>query len=319
MVSCFFRVVATLATLATLATDGLLVRADAARPPSSPPTSWTREAGQTRNSAVAGLADEDPSNDGVVAPPDVIPDCEERLRAASVSFIRAELPVKQRGRHGVQCGAEQVVIYKRGPASVRYNAAPLVSCRMALGLARLEQILVEEAQLAFGKRVVRIDHGGTYNCRTMSRFKLVSEHSYANAIDIRSVTLENGRKLSVLRDFGPVAFDARTPQSQFFRKSANRLFDEAVFSVVITPLFDELHRDHLHLDQALSSRWLTVFAVERPGKRSARAQLSACSVGPALSGVLHAWIGRAPAGAARFTAEHSFCLAPSRHVGTVAA
>ena len=31
---------------------------------------------------------------------------------------------------------------------------------------------------------------------------------------------------------------------------ANRLYDEGAFSVVITPFFDSLHRDHFHLDQA---------------------------------------------------------------------
>jgi hypothetical protein len=84
----------------------------------------------------------------------------------------------------------------------------------------------------------------------MARFDLVSEHAYANAIDIRSVTLKNGRKLSVLTSFGKLDAAPKRPEARFWRSVANRLFDEGAFSVVITPFFDALHKDHIHLDQA---------------------------------------------------------------------
>jgi hypothetical protein len=196
------------------------------------------------------LADGDPSNDLVVAPPEPIPDCEARLRAAGVEFSSAELPVKAGNAKRPTCGAPQAVVYRRGPAKVRYSPAPVVSCGMALGLARFEQVLNQEAERYLGQSVVRVEQGGTYNCRKMARFDLVSEHAYANAIDIRSVTLKNGRTLSVLKSFGRVDAEARGPEAKFWRTLANRLFDEGTFSVVITPFFDGLHKDHLHLDQA---------------------------------------------------------------------
>lgn len=196
------------------------------------------------------LADLDPDNDDVIAPPDRIDDCEGRLRAAGVSFAPADLPVKEARGKQPTCGVEQAVVYKRGPSGIRYNSAPIVSCGMALGLARLEQVLSEEAERHLGQKVARIEQGGTYNCRRMSRFDLVSEHSYANAIDIRSVTLKNGRKLTVLGSFGKLDAEPKRPESRFLRSVANRLYDEGAFSVVITPFFDALHRDHFHLDQA---------------------------------------------------------------------
>lgn len=196
------------------------------------------------------LADLDPSNDAEVAPPAKIDDCDGKLRAAGVLFAPAALPVKPATRNRPACGVEQAVVYQRGPLQVRYNTAPVVSCGMALGLARLEAVLDEEARRHLGSGIARIEQGGTYNCRKMARFRLVSEHSYANAIDIRSVTLENGRKLTVLATFGKVDAEARRPEARFWRSAANRLYDEGAFSVVITPFFDALHRDHLHLDQA---------------------------------------------------------------------
>lgn len=195
------------------------------------------------------LADVDPTNDFVVAPPEPIADCEDKLRAAGVAFTPAQLPVTPGRGKRPTCGVEQAVVYKSGPAKIRYNAPPLVSCRLALGLARFETVLSQQAQRYFGQEVSRIEQGGTYNCRKMARFDLVSEHAYANAIDIRSVTLKNGRKLSVLGGFGRIDEGPKRPEARFWRTLANRLFDEGAFSVVITPFYDSLHRDHIHLDE----------------------------------------------------------------------
>ena len=199
---------------------------------------------------VSALADLDPDNDALVAPPGVIVDCEARLQQLGVEFSRAELPVKEAHGKLPTCGVEQAIVYKRGPQGVRYNTSPVVSCGMGLGLARLESVLNEEAQRYFGQKVSRIEQGGTYNCRRMARFDLVSEHSYANAIDVRSFTLQNGRKITVLNGFGKTSVPPKRAESFFLRAVASRLYDEGAFSVVITPFFDSLHRDHIHLDQA---------------------------------------------------------------------
>lgn len=200
--------------------------------------------------SVGVLADLDPTNDDVVAPPAVIADCAARLGALGVVFRPAELPVKPGNAKRPTCGTPQAVVYQRGPAKIRYNSAPLVSCGMALGLARFEQVLNEEATRYLGQEVARVEQGGTYNCRKMARFALVSEHAYANAIDIRSVTLKNGRKLSVLSSFGKLDAEPKRAEARFWRSVANRLYDEGTFSVVITPFFDGLHKDHIHLDLA---------------------------------------------------------------------
>jgi hypothetical protein len=196
------------------------------------------------------LADLDPENDWEVAPPEPIDDCEGKLHAAGVVFAPAELPVKEAKGKRPTCGVEQAVVYKRGPAGIRYNTAPVVSCGMALGLARLEHVLNEEAERHLGSKVVRIEQGGTYNCRRMARFDWVSEHAYANAIDIKSFTLKNGHQITVLGSFGKLDAEPKRPAGRFLRRVANRLYDEGTFSVVITPFFDALHRDHFHLDQA---------------------------------------------------------------------
>ena len=69
--------------------------------------------------AAAPLADLEPANDDVVAPPELIDDCEAKLRAAGVEFTLAELPVKVGNARRPTCGTPQAVVYRRGPAKRR--------------------------------------------------------------------------------------------------------------------------------------------------------------------------------------------------------
>ncbi|MDI7269809.1 MAG: extensin family protein, partial [Myxococcota bacterium] len=133
----------------------------------------------------------------------------------------------------------------------RWSPGPVVTCGMALGLARLETIAQEEAQRLLGARVERIEHGGSYGCRRIARFPwMMSEHGFANAIDVRRFVLADGRAISVERHFGPVDEEPAAPESRFLRTLARRLYDEDVFSCVLTAFWDHLHRDHFHFDQA---------------------------------------------------------------------
>jgi hypothetical protein len=197
------------------------------------------------------LADTDPHNDGLVAPPGELAGCLEELARNEVQFQPGDIPLSQKLRDVFTCGATQVVVYKGRHGSPRYNSSPRLTCRLALGLLRFEAVAEELAQKYFQASVRRVEQGGTYSCRKMARFaNLVSEHSYANAIDIRSLQLTNGRTLSVKQHFGDIASAPTNQESAFLRELASRLYDDGVFSVVLTPFFDRLHHDHFHFDQA---------------------------------------------------------------------
>jgi hypothetical protein len=190
----------------------------------------------------------DPGDDDVVGPPEPIDDCHSRLHSAKVAFKAASLPVRVQ-RHQV-CGTPQAVVYLRGPEGIAFSPSPIVSCPLALGLARFEGLVQRLSLEFFGVRVKRIVQGGTYNCRSMARFKLVSEHSYGNAIDLYGFVLENGKSIQVLRDFGATDRAPKGKEGEFLRALARAAYDEDVFSVVVTRFFDELHRDHIHVDMA---------------------------------------------------------------------
>ncbi len=194
------------------------------------------------------LANLNPDDDAAVGPPDAIVDCEARLQAAGVTYRAAKLPLTKRG--GFVCGAPQVVEYLDGPEHIRFRPRPLVTCQLALALAHFEHVLNRTAEELLGAKVTAVTQGGTYNCRSMARFKLVSEHSYANAIDLYAFGLSDAKTVSVLKHFGSTKVEAATTEGRFLRTLAQRSFDEQVFSVVVTRYFDEIHRDHIHVDMA---------------------------------------------------------------------
>jgi hypothetical protein len=67
----------------------------------------------------------------------------------------------------------------------------------------------------------------------------VSEHAYANAIDVESFILASGRRVSVLGGFER-GEPTHTRAGSFLRAVSRRAYDEAIFSNVLTPFFDEL-------------------------------------------------------------------------------
>ena len=210
-------------------------------PPEAPPAIPVRRPG-----AYANL---DPTDDDVLGPPEPYVDCESELAQSGVTFRAASIPVHVAPKAKFMCGAPQVVTYQRGPGNIAYNAAPVVTCTMALALASFERILQKEAVALFGSPVARIDQLGTYNCRVMSAYPTwVSEHSYANAIDIGSFTLKNGKTVEVLRDFDVGDGPTKKAAAAFLRVVSQRANDEDVFSHVLTPFFDAHHRNHFHLD-----------------------------------------------------------------------
>lgn len=196
-------------------------------------------------------ANVDPDDDDTVGPPDARPTCDADLVAAGVSYKKDKLPLYTPPKTKMVCGAPQVVVYKGSPAKIGYSPSVLLTCTMALALARFETILQEEAQKTYGKRVVTIHHLGTYNCREMAAYPgWVSEHSYANAIDFADFVLEDGRTIEVLKHFSPKSPAGVTKEAKFLRAIAGRAYDEETFSVVLTPFFDAHHSNHFHVDLA---------------------------------------------------------------------
>ena len=168
--------------------------------------------------------------------------CKALLGRAGVRFVA--LPARSAG---AQCGYDDAVRFTRG-GSLEIGYAPrdlATSCPVAAGLALWGWHVVQPAALAhFGQRVASIEHFGSYSCRRIyGRAEgSWSEHSTANAVDIAGFRLEDGTRVTVLRDWNDAGKRA------FLREVRDGACD--LFATVLSPDYNQAHRDHFHFDQA---------------------------------------------------------------------
>ncbi len=128
-------------------------------------------------------------------------------------------------------------------------ANPQMTCLAATGFEMWMRHGVQPAaQEILGSRVARVEHLGTYNCRTIGGGNdgRWSEHAIGNAIDIAAFLLEDGRRISLLGDW-----DGADEAAAFLREARDAAC--ASFSTVLSPDYNAAHADHFHLDQA--DRW----------------------------------------------------------------
>lgn len=127
--------------------------------------------------------------------------------------------------------------------------SPPVTCPVAVALEiwRRES-LAPAARDILGSGVARIEHLGAFSCRRMYGASDApwSEHATANAIDIAGFVLEDGRRISVLRDW-----DGSGDKATFLRAVRDGACTS--FATVLSPDYNAAHADHLHLDQ--DARW----------------------------------------------------------------
>lgn len=132
--------------------------------------------------------------------------------------------------------------------SVALNATQTLDCPMIAALDTwVREVVQPAAQARFGERVVRIDSMGSYNCRGINNMSgaNLSEHSFANAIDVGGFTLASGRTLNITKGFnGPDA------QERAFLHEAHAGAC-GHFTTVLGPGYNIFHYNHFHMDLAM--------------------------------------------------------------------
>ncbi|MDB5867792.1 MAG: Extensin family protein [Polaromonas sp.] len=161
---------------------------------------------------------------------------------------------------GPGCGFENAVRLRT--AGVRLGAPLPLSCPMALSFFMWNKhSLQPAAQQHFGQRVAAIDHLGSYACRNINRGEGAapgkgaapatgsrSRHATADALDIAGFTLENGQRITVLKDWrgSDAALPPAAPQTQLLADAHKGACQ--FFKGVLGPDYNAVHRDHFHLE-----------------------------------------------------------------------
>ena len=127
-----------------------------------------------------------------------------------------------------------------------------LDCRLALALDDFAHVLERHGVVR-----VRVDNLYRPRARLPGR-RTSSQHRYGLAIDMMSLELANGTELSVERDWqgvpetpvcGPESRLADpTPQAITLRDIVCDVARSGIFHHILTPSYNDAHRDHLHLD-----------------------------------------------------------------------
>lgn len=173
--------------------------------------------------------------------------CMQTLRDAGVEVRRAE----DRDDGGF-CQVRGAVTVTGGAVTPLKPGGLTMQCPLAVRYVIWDrQVLQPAAEAIYGSRAVAVNNYGTYSCRRIYGSTEVSdrpsEHARANALDVASVTLADGRTVSVAADW-----DGQGPAGSQGSVLLKRLREGAcrVFSTVLSPDYNDAHKDHLHLDGA---------------------------------------------------------------------
>jgi hypothetical protein len=174
---------------------------------------------------------------------------EEEQACLASGYVRTSPLLQTRASLGGPsvCGALQP-FEMAGAAAGRVSMRPaaLLRCPMIPAVEHWVQRVVEPAaRLHLGMPVVELKVAASYSCRAMNHQwgARLSEHGYANALDISGFTLADGRTVDVKSGWwGDV-------RSRAFLRAVHRGGCD-VFTTVLGPDYDSYHRDHFHLDLA---------------------------------------------------------------------
>jgi len=166
--------------------------------------------------------------------------CQARLAADGVMFK----PLGSMSTSG-GCGGPDVVLLERiavpNGSEIAVEPPATLRCEMAEAIGHLAREDLAPLAAAMGSPLVAIENFDSYDCRGRNRISgaQLSEHGRANALDVRSLRLKDGRVVRPAYGAAPVDF-----------RRGMRMAVCARFTTVLGPGSDGYHEDHIHMDLA---------------------------------------------------------------------
>ncbi len=150
-----------------------------------------------------------------------------------------------------QCGTENPYeMSAAGGGRVSLRPAAMLRCPMIPQVERwIAEVVEPAARRLYGQPVAEVTVAASYACRPMNHRSgaHLSEHGYANALDVSRFTLAGGEVITVKGGW------YGTPRERAFLRQVH---DGACanFTTVLGPEYDANHRDHFHMDLARHGR-----------------------------------------------------------------
>jgi hypothetical protein len=162
--------------------------------------------------------------------------CHDALAAAGVDFTIAP------AEHDGACGYDEAVVVDASLSAWKAPDAMPMTCDLAAKMHLWERhIVIPAAEKYLGSPVKEIKAFGSFQCRRVAGHDRLSEHAFAKAADIAGFILEDGREISVLKDFRN-----KGAKGDFLREVHDRAC--GLFDVTLGPDYNADHANHFHLD-----------------------------------------------------------------------
>jgi len=117
--------------------------------------------------------------------------------------------------------------------------------------------LWDTVQLAKQKGVTDIVHYGTYNCRYIAGTTTMSQHAFANAIDLAGFQTTSGARYTVLGDWDDCDPTPEAAGGKLLYELAHAMHAGHVWNIILTPEYNAAHADHFHVDLTEGSDYLS--------------------------------------------------------------
>ncbi len=147
-----------------------------------------------------------------------------------------------------QCGerspvAVSAVVGEDGALSVPLTGGPIMACSFSTAIANWALDVALQAQAIIGAKLTAIETGTSYQCRRRNNAAdgKISEHGFANALDVSGFRFDNGTQVNVREGW------VQEGATAIFLRAAHAAACER-FTTVLGPDADQHHSDHFHLD-----------------------------------------------------------------------
>jgi hypothetical protein len=177
---------------------------------------------------------------GEVAEPERPTECQLRM-TADIAVIEALPPVTGANGCGVDDPVRLSAVMTKDKVRIAITPPATLRCRTAEAVAHWIREDIAPIAATLGAPLGGVANFDSYECRGRNRVAgaTISEHGKGNAIDIRAITLANGKSYE-LTDIA-----VAKPMRERLKTSAC-----ARFTTVLGPASDGFHENHVHVDLA---------------------------------------------------------------------
>ncbi|MCO4764245.1 MAG: extensin family protein [Myxococcales bacterium] len=197
-------------------------------------------------------------------------DCQKKLLARGVTFTAVPNPMGvPKGGTKKVCDIPDLLSVNPGMYGVGFRASSQTGTMVKMQMnCTFAHSVADMAQELAAKGVTEVVHYGTYNCRYISGTKSLSQHGYANALDVAGLKTKDGAYHSVLKDWEKGAKNPKTTSGKLLRWFADHMYAKHVFNIILTPEYNAAHANHFHVDNTPGSWYMQGFAsmwIDHPG------------------------------------------------------